>query len=227
MNIMHVNAIYYDLDLCETKLNKDEKVDEIIQQTGFTRTKVIDLLNQGSDFREFLSLDKQIFVTDDDEKVQLSETIADFSADPQRLYPKFVFERGFFNALNQLDDEERFIFIKSNDFCMDCLSELSPEKQITYHDISTTLLLHSESAVQQRVRKIEKFLQKELIGEKVVQACVIRFLGTEKLDDGLVRYNYAYRDVLHKGEGIIDNIYDSKTHTFWGADVVEFAETES
>lgn len=70
-------------------------------------------------------------------------------------------------------------------------------------------------------------MQKELIGEKVVQACVIRFLGTEKLDDGLVRYNYAYRDVLHKGEGIIDNIYDSKTHTFWGADVVEFAETES
>ena len=110
---------------------------------------------------------------------------------------------------------------------MDCLSELPNEKQKTYQDIANILHLHSESAVQQRIRKIERFLQKELLSENIVQACVLKFLGKEKVDDGLIRYKYAYRSVLRKGEGVIDNIYDLNTKTFWGADVIEFAEGES
>jgi len=139
----------------------------------------------------------------------------------------FVFERGFHAALDLLDDEERFIFVENNDFCMDCLSELPDGKQKTYQDIANKLLLHSESAVQQRVRKIERFLQKELLNENIVQACVVRFFGKEPIDHGLVRYKYAYRGVLHKGEGLIDNISDPETKAFWGADVIDFAKSES
>lgn len=86
--------------------------------------------------------------------------------------------------------------------------------------------MHSESAVQQRVRKIERFLLKELLSENIVQACAIKLLGEERLDDGLIRYKYAYRGALRKGEGLIDNIYDLKSKTFWGADVTQFAEGE-
>lgn len=64
--LRQVNAIYYDLDLSEVKLGKDEKIGEIIRQTGYKRKKVIGLLNQGADFRAFLSLDKRVHVADDD-----------------------------------------------------------------------------------------------------------------------------------------------------------------
>ncbi len=42
--------------------------------------------------------------------------------------------------------------------------------------------------------------------------------------DGLIRLKYAYRNILSRKEGLIDNIYDTYTKTFWGADVLEFAE---
>lgn len=71
----------------------------------------------------------------------LAETIADYSAEPERLYQKMVFERGFYSALDQLDDEERFVLVESNDFCMDCLSELPDDEQKSYQDIANILHL--------------------------------------------------------------------------------------
>jgi len=61
--LRQVNAIFYDLDLSEAKWSRDEKIAEIIRQTGFRRKKVTALLDQGSDFREFLSLDKRFPMT--------------------------------------------------------------------------------------------------------------------------------------------------------------------
>ena len=97
----------------------------------------------------------------------------------------------------------------------------------TYNDISSELFLYSESAVQKRIRKIERFMQRELIAGKVVEICVVRLVNVEKIEDGLIRYKYAYRDILKIGEGIIDNIYEPKTKTYWGADVIEFAEGDN
>ena len=39
-----------------------------------------------------------------------------------------------------------------------------------------------------------------------------------------MRYIYAYRPDLCKTEGIIDNIYDPKTKSFWGYDVTVLAD---
>jgi len=42
----------------------------------------------------------------------------------------------------------------------------------------------------------------------------LRFIGKEKIEDGLIRYIYAYQTDLCKIEGIIDDIYDSKQNRF-------------
>ena len=205
---------------------EDEKIQEIEKQTGFDKTKIMELLHQGADFRQFISLDQVAFTTNEEEQILLSETVADNSCDPQLLYPKLVFKEKFYDVLNQLTDEERYLFIETNGLCMNCFCPLPSHKRKTYHDISAEFFLHSESAVAQRIRKIEKFLQKELINKKVVQTCVVRFIGKEK-SEGLIRFKYSYRSILRSGEGLIDNIYDVKTKSFWGADVLNFAEGES
>jgi len=50
-------------------------------------------------------------------------------------------------------------------------------------------------------------MQSALIAGKVVEACVVRLVDVKKIEDRLIRYKYAYHDILKVGEGTIDNIY--------------------
>ena len=194
--LKRATAIFYD----RHDLSVNERIAEIVRQTGKSKQTVSDLLAEGESFKFYQSIYTDC--KDDFGDEYFEDRIADEYSNPQNLVPSFLLYDDMITAIeNQMHRSQAILLRRLGISCLYCGQTGSPTAK---EEIANHFELYSDSAVDRALNKAITATAKYLTAQGWFYAMQIKQESTTKKNGKIISAIYSYRPMFGEDKGELE-----------------------